>query len=163
MQKTTKALSSILMGFIVLMMALDAMLLVTSPVWLRAMYENNGVLFSFPDAGFYIHRPQGDERLMLIFVILSGIALGWILLETLRLLRRVHLGPFTMATARCLRRLAVGSTLQMLLFGYKMAFGPTVITLACAGLFLIGAMLFLVLADLFHAAAQLKEDNELTI
>lgn len=160
----TKVLSSMLLVILILAIAADAALLVTSPFWLDTLYHTGYAGYDRGGEAVRVLMPTGTQFFMQVFVALSGIALGGILIEAVRLLMSVRRGnPFCMGNAKALRQSAWFSLAQMGLFIAKMINGPTVLTLGCAGIFLIAAMLYLVLADLFRAAALLREDNDLTI
>lgn len=163
--KTVKVLSSLLMAALIFFIALDAILLFSSPFWLNYLYHHGPVDVSRGgETSVSILMPTGTQTFMLVFVILSGLALGALMVEAVRLLRRANKGdPFRMSTARTLRRSGWFSLVQMALFIAKMVNGPTILTLGCAGIFLMGGMLYFVLADLFQSAALLREDNDLTI
>jgi hypothetical protein len=162
--KATKVLSSMLLVILILAIAADAALLVTSPFWLNALYHSGYAGFDRSGETISILLPTGTQFFIQVFVALSGIALGGILLEAVRLLMNVRKGnPFCMGNAKALRQSAWFCLMQMALFIAKMVNGPTVLTLGCAGIFLIAAMLYFVLADLFRSAALLREDNDLTI
>jgi hypothetical protein len=160
----TKLLSSALMGILIVLIALDAFLLVTSPFWLNALYQTGSAGYSRFGETVSVLMPMGTHIFMQVFVALSGLTLGAILLEAIRLLMSVQKGnPFCMSNARSLKRSGWLSLAQMALFAAKMANGPTVLTLGCAGIFLVAAMLYFVLAGVFQAAALLREDHDLTI
>jgi hypothetical protein len=162
--KSTKILSGLLMITLIFILAVDVVMLFTSPIWLNTLYGSGPVDVTRGGENISILMPTGTHTFMLIFVILSGLVLGAILLESIRLLRNIRKeNPFSMANAKALRHSAWFSIAQMALFIAKMVNGPTVLTLGCAGIFLLAAMLYFVLADLFRSAALLREDNDLTI
>lgn len=160
-----KILSSLLMVALSIFIAVDAILMLSSPIWLNMLYRSGPVdVTRGGETSISIFMPTGTQTFMLVFVILSGLMLGALMLEAVRLLRSANKGiPFRMGTVKALRRSAWFSLAQMALFIAKMVNGPTLLTLGCAGIFLLGAMLYFVLADLFHSAALLREDNDLTI
>jgi hypothetical protein len=161
---STKVLSSLLLAILISLIAADAILLCSSPFWLNTLYRAGSVGFERNGEAFSLLMPTGTQLFMQFFVILSGAALGGILFEAIRLLTSVRRGnPFCMANARALNRSAWLSLIQMALFIAKMVNGPTVLTLGCAGIFLIAAMLYFVLAGVFREAALLREDRDLTI
>jgi hypothetical protein len=164
-QNSTKLLSSALMVVLLVIVATDFILLVSSPWWLDMLYHTSPVDVSRSgEYSFSIMIPTGSQSFLQVFVALSGLVLGALLLEGIRLLRNIQKGKaFCMSNAKCLFQAAWLCLGQMVLFIAKMVNGPTVLTLGCAGLFLLAAMMLFVVADLFHAAALLKEDNELTI
>lgn len=147
------------------MLVLDAVLLVSSPFWLSILYSSGEVdITRGGEAAISLLMPNGTQIFMQVFVAFSGIALGGILAEAIRILRHVRKGaPFCMGVARALKASAWLSLAQMGLFAAKMFNGPTVLTAGCIGIFLIAAMLYFVLADLFRNAALMREDHELTI
>jgi len=160
----TKILSSILMAALILFIAIDAVLLLSSPFWLKVLYAGPVDVTRGGETSISIFMPTGTEPFILVFVILSGLVLGAIMLEAIRLLRSAQKGtPFCIKNARSLKHCAWFCLAQMVLFAAKMVNGPTALTLGCAGIFLLASMLFFVLADLFHSAALLREDNDLTI
>ncbi len=160
-----KILTQVLMVFLVLLVLLDALLLFTSPWWLHALSQSGPV--DVENSAEYMFRltvPADIMGFTQAFVALSGVALGCLLVEGIRLLRSVPRGmPFCRANTRSLFRAGCFALAQMALFLAKMVYDPSILTLGCVGVFLIGAMLLFVLAELFHSAALLKEDSELTI
>jgi hypothetical protein len=164
-KQSVQVLSGVLLVTMIAMLALDAVLLVSSPFWLAMLYNMGPIdLSRSADEAVRILIPTGTHVFMQVFVALSGIALGGILYEAIRILRRVQKGdPFCMGVARALNASAWFSLAQMGLFAAKMFNGPTVLTAGCIGIFLIAAMLYFVLAGLFHAAALMREDHDLTI
>lgn len=161
----TKILSRVLMWALIVIIGIDAILLVSSPYWLKVLYDSGKVdVTRGGEANISILMPSGSYLFMVFFVILSGLALGALLLEAARVLRNTHKGnPFSMKNAGALQRSAWFSLAQMALFIAKMINKPSLLTLGCVGIFLLAAMLYFVLADLFHSAALLREDNDLTI
>lgn len=158
-------LTQVLMVFLILLVLADALLLVTSPFWLQALSAYGPVdVENSNEYTFRLAIPAGTMALTQGFVALSGIVLGGLLVEGIRLLRSVPQGkPFCRANGRSLFRAGCFALAQMALFLAKMIYDPSILTLGCAGVFLIGAMLLFVLAELFHSAALLKEDSDLTI
>lgn len=163
--KLAKVLSQTLMVSLIFFLVLDVILLVSSPFWLKAIFYAGPVdVTRGGETSISVSFPSGTYSFMLGFVILSGIVLGAILLESARILRNVNKGhPFSMANARAFQRSAWFSLAQMALFIAKMFNKPSLLTLGCAGIFLLATLLYFVLADLFHSAALLREDNDLTI
>lgn len=160
----TKVLSSLLLAILIALIAADAALLVSSPFWLNALYRGDSFGFGRIWLALDILMPSGSLVFIQFFVALSGVALGGILVEAVRLLMSVRRGdPFCMANARSLNRSAWFSMAQMALFIAKMWDGPTALTLGCAGIFLVAAMLYFVLSGVFREAALLREDRDLTI
>lgn len=162
-KQSVKALSLALLISMITLLALDAVLLVSSPFWLTMLYDLDPFSRSVDEA-IRILVPTGSRIFMQVFVAASGLALGGILYEAIRILRQVRLGaPFDMGVARALKASAWLSLGQMGLFAAKMFNGPTALTAGCIGIFLIASMLYFVLADLFRSAALMREDHELTI
>lgn len=161
----TRFLSSLLFGVIMCILAADAILLALSPLWVHEMYQSGGLWLNTGVIGaISLPAPFNSESFMLVFVILSGFALGALLLENARLLANVRKGnPFCMQNAKALKLCAWFSLAQMALFTAKLIERPTVLTFGCALIFLLACLLYFVLADLFHSAALLREDNDLTI
>ena len=163
--KATKVLSSLLLGALVFVTAMDAALLVTSPLWVDSLYKS-GVLRIFGGhwGTYTIAMPFHSELFMVLFVILSGITLGALLVENIRLIRNVQKGnPFCMQNARALRCSGWFCAAQLAIFIAKLIEGPTILTFGCAVIFMLASILYFVLADLFRSAALLREDNDLTI
>jgi hypothetical protein len=162
-KQSVKVLSFTLLTAMITLLAADGVLLVSSPFWLAMLYDLNPLSRSVDEA-VRILVPTGSRIFMQVFVAASGIALGGILLEAILVLQQVRRGnPFSMGVARALKASAWFSLAQMGLFTAKMFNGPTTLTAGCIGIFLIAAMLYLVLADLFHSAALMREDHDLTI
>jgi hypothetical protein len=163
--KATKFLSSALLGVLIFTAASDAVLLVTSPYWADWLYKTGYLrIFGGSLGTVTIQMPFHSELFMMIFVALSGIVLGALLVENIRLIVNVRKGnPFCVRNATAFRLSAWCCTAQFGIFIAKMIEGPTILTLGCTLIFLLAAMLYFVLADLFHSAALLREDNDLTI
>lgn len=158
-------MTRVLLVMLILLVAADAALLLTSPLWLGEFANHDHVdVENSAEYTFQISVPPGSLPFTQGFVALSGVALGALLLEGIRLLRSVPRGmPFCRANARSLLRAGCFALVQMALFLAKMFFDPSLLTLGCALVFLVGGMLLFVLSELFHSAALLKEESDLTI
>jgi hypothetical protein len=163
--KITKALSSLLLGVLYFVAAFDLVLLVASPFWVDSIYKSGFVRILGGSLGtIEISNPFHSEWFMMLFVILSGIVLGALLFESIRLILNIRKGsPFCMGNAKALLHAAWCCVAEFVLFIAKIIEEPTILVLGCTFIFLVAAMLYFVLADLFRNAALLREDNDLTI
>jgi hypothetical protein len=163
--KITKTLSGLLLGVLFFIAAVDLVLLVASPFWVDSIYKSGFMrIFGGSLGSIEFSNPFHSELFMMLFVILSGIVLGALLFESIRLILNIRKGnPFCMGNATALKRAAWCCGVEFLLFVAKIIEGPTILVLGCTFIFLIAAMLYFVLADLFRSAALLREDNDLTI
>lgn len=163
--KAAKLMSRLLMTALIVFLAMDAILLLSSPFWLHLLYSTGPVdVTRGGETYIRVNVSVETYAFMQAFVALSGIVLGALLFESIRALRNAHRGnPFTLGTAKAFRHCGWLSLAQMALFLAKMFSKPSLLTLGCAGVFLIATLLYFVLADLFHSAALLREDNDLTI
>lgn len=163
--RLTKGLSGVLSGIVIALSVMDIACILSAPWWLKAAYDKGygelGVFFGTP---YNSAHPGGSYPFMLLFIALCGIAMLGILLEIYRILRRIRRGePFARHNAASFRRVALLAFALSALFLGKMFFSPSILTLLCIGVFLLLGLFMLVLSELFRLAAQIREENALTI
>lgn len=160
-----KGLAVALSFLMIVLSALDVVCIFSAPWWLKTAYDKGygelGIFFGTP---YNNAHPGGSYPYMLLFITLCGLGMLGILLEGYRILRRIRRGkPFAHNNAASFRRAAVLSFVLAGLFLFKMFFSPSILTLLCIGVFLMFGLFMLVLAQLFGLAAQIREENALTI
>ena len=167
--KRTKRLSAFLMAVVILLAAVDALVAMASPWWLRLAYSDDvsPALREFFEryAGFPQPSPPGWFAVYgPVLVILCGALCMGILMAGLRILRSIRRGePFSPRNAGSLRAAALFSFGLAALFVVKMVLWPSLLTAVCVAVFVLFGLFLLVLSELFREAARIKEENELTI
>lgn len=161
--KIASRLSCFLTVVVVMLSICDLALTVSCPWWLRSLYEldKKGLGFLFVDNNI------GSEVaywLIFAFFIICGI-LGFIILAAgYRILGRIRKSnAFCVENAVSLRNAAVASFIIFGLFMGKMFFMPTILTAVCGLIFLLFGLFILVISELVRTAADMKEENDLTI
>lgn len=143
----------------------DAVLTVTAPWWLtlinKISYQDLRIMLG---GIFQGARSNGSYPVYLSFTILCGLLSLGILISALRILTRIRQNdPFCFRNADNFKNAAFFAFALSLVFLMKMTFSASILTLICAGVFLLGGLFLMVLSELFQTAARIKEENELTI
>lgn len=108
--------------------------------------------------------PVDSYFFYLVFLYLSGLCTAWLLYEGHRILRRLETGGiFAPQQHRSFLRASFSLLLLSVIFLVKIIFYNTVLTMFCAGLFLILGLIAMILADVFRQAWLVKSENDLTI
>lgn len=170
------SLASFLRILVDILLVVNLVVLLLLPFILNALYENPELLRQLdrydasqgPDipirSEYPSDLPPTSYPFYLGFLYLSGFCTAWILLEGRLILRRLEKGlPFAAAQAGSFNRIAAACALLTLAFVIKVAVYNTLLTMFCAAVFLLLAMIALVLAEVFRQAHQVKSENELTI
>ena len=161
-----RRISFLLNIIISILIAVDILAVIFSPFWLKAAYEKGFIIIipALEDARFENAAQSTDYNFMLAFIIFCGIAALIILWQARHLLSNISKdNPFTKSNSVCLMRAAYGGLLIALAFTVKMFVSPSALTLLCLAVFLLFGLFMIVLSELFKQAAQIKEENELTI
>ena len=160
-----KTLLNSLLAMIYIAMLGDITLLFSSPFWLNAAYEfGYSKVLPIYEPRYSEAVPSGSYPLMLTFIIICGIVILFALFEGTMVLTNIKKGmPFCRKNAHCFKRAAIYSFILSFAFFAKMIFSSSLLTLLCACFLFAGALLLLVLSQLFGLAAKIKEENELTI
>lgn len=161
--KATRRLSVFLTAVVVFLSVCDIFIVCTSPWWLHTLYKTG-----FADLrvmlGYNYAMSSVIYPLMLAFFILSGLLCLGILVAAYRILKRIRIdNPFCDGNAASLRNAAICSFALFVVFMLKMAFSPSILTLVCGGMFLLFGLFVMVISQLVRTAAQIKEENDLTI
>jgi hypothetical protein len=108
--------------------------------------------------------PPSSYPFYLAFLYGAGLCTAWLLAEGHLILRRLERGdPFAAGQTNAFRRIGLAFCLLAALFAVKCLFYITLLTLFCAALFVLLAMIALVLAEVFRQAYLVKSENELTV
>lgn len=163
--KLAKGLTRTLAVIVSLLTVIDGILTVSAPWWLQQINQ-----ISFEDmrsilGGMFQGVRSGQSYpLYVSFTIICGLLCLGILLAARRILGRILRDePFNIKNAGSLKNAGIFALSLTLVFIVKMTFSPSVLTLICSGAFLLFGLFLFVLAQLFTAAAQIKQENELTI
>lgn len=150
---------------ILLLSACDAAMMALTPWWLQTAYRRGyGWMGYYFGIQYGASHPGGTYYLMLTFILLCGVLILALLLEGFFILRSVIKGePFCRRNAGCFRGAGALALGIAGLFLFKMTFSPSILTLLCIGVFVLFALFMFVLAQLFALAAQIKEENDMTI
>lgn len=161
--KATKRLSMFLTVAVIFMSVCDISLIVTAPLWLKAIYTED-----FGDLKImlgYAYSPDGMiYPLMLAFFILCGLLCLGILIAAFRILMQIRRDmPFSVHNAVSMRSAAFCAFGLFAVFMAKMFFSWSILTLVCGGIFLLFGLFVMVISQLVRVAARIKDENELTI
>lgn len=166
MPKTvSRGLTRFLSAVIALLCVCDLVLLCLTPWWLNIAYRHGyGWMGYYFGASYGASHPGGTYFLMLTFIFLCGLLLLGLMLQGLFILRSIEKDqPFCRRNAVSFRNAGILSVCISFSFLYKMFFSPSILTILCIGVFALFALFMFVLSRLFALAAQIKEENELTI
>ena len=107
----------------------------------------------------------GFVKIVLLAMLYPCGILSFLILNELRIIFKSlkDQNPFIVKNVKALKRIALYLFLMCAAFVYKIIVLNSMMTMVGAGIFLIGALLCLVLADVFHQAVVYKEENDLTI
>jgi hypothetical protein len=108
--------------------------------------------------------PADSYPFYLVFLYGAGFGTAWILAEGHWILRRLEKNvPFAAGQAASFRRVSYAFAGLAILFAIKIAVHNTLLTMFCAGLFLLLVLIAQILAEIFRQANLVKTENELTI
>ena len=108
--------------------------------------------------------PSGEYPATLAFIIFCGLTIAIALFFGARLLKNILAqNPFARSNQFYLQIDAACAFMLSLAFALKMLFSSSLLTFMCLFLFLGAGIFLLVLSELFAAANEIKEENELTI
>jgi hypothetical protein len=161
----TRRLTRFLSYIVITLIFADLIAIITTPFWLKTAYlkgyDELGVFFG---SIYSSAHPGGNYYYMTAFIILCGILIMGILFEAYRILSQILKNmPFCMNNAKSFKNAGICAFLLTLAFVFKMFFSPSILTLVCAGVFILFGLFMVVLSQLFKIATQIKEENELTI
>jgi len=161
----TRKLARFLSGIVIALILADLITMITTPFWLKTAYvkgyDELGVFFG---SIYNNAHPGGNYYYMTAFIILCGILIMGLLFEAYRILSRIIKSmPFCIQNAKSFTNAGLFAFLLTLAFVFKMFFSPSILTLVCAGVFILFGLFMVVLSQLFKLATQIKEENELTI
>jgi hypothetical protein len=95
---------------------------------------------------------------------MTGGAAGlWVILELIRMLRSIPLGPFVARNVRALNRVGGAALFLTAAFASKCFLYVTFLTVVGAAVFLLAGLFAFTLASLFRQAVAFREENDLTI
>ncbi|MGE5474455.1 MAG: DUF2975 domain-containing protein [Ignavibacteriales bacterium] len=118
--------------------------------------------------GFYIDvlRLTGDENywFLLGFLYITGLVCLLMVNEMRKIFKNLNSNtPFIIENVRSLNRIAAGSFLLAVSYVIKIIFYNSFLTIIIAMIFIILGLFMRVLAEVFHQAVMVKEENDLTI
>lgn len=165
MERINKPLINTLLISIYLAMLGDFLLTISSFWWLKIAYDK-GYSAILPINEDYLWNavPSGTYPFMLFFIVFCGVIIFFALFEGGKIINNIkNSKPFCINNANSFKRTSVYSFILCLLFGLKMFFSASLLTLICCGLLFAGTLLLGVLSQLFKQAYEIKQENELTI
>jgi len=149
-----KSLTFFVRVFTDIMIVLNIAALIFLPMLLHFLYDYlyTGYLFT-EDFGF-----------MLVFLYIAGVLTLFLLIIGHLFLRTLENGiPFDPKNTKYFRLLSLDFLLLAALFIVKVALFGTILTIVCAAMFLIFAVLSLILSEVFRQASIVWEEHQLTI
>lgn len=101
---------------------------------------------------------------LLPFLYVNGALALWIVFEVRRIFITLNKrNPFARSNVTSLKRIAAASFLISAAYVVKIIFFNTFMTIILAMVFIIAGLFSIVLAEVFHQAILVKEENDLTI
>jgi hypothetical protein len=161
--KATRWLVAFLTVVVIFLSVCDVLITCTSPIWLHTFYKTEFSALRIM-LGYNYAMSDVIYPYMLTFFIISGLLCLGVLAEAFRILQRIKKSnAFCDGNAVSLRNAAICSFGLFVVFIIKMFVSPSILTLVCGGMFLLFALFILVISQLVRVAAQMKEENDLTI
>lgn len=139
-----RLLEGVMLGGIVIIIALPFLL-----KWYM------GIIFSSTSERYWFLLP---------FLYLSGFIALFILYQIRKVFKTLsHNNPFRMDNVKSFKRIAAASFAIAVLYLVKVIFFNSFLTMILAMVFIIAGLFSIVIAEVFHQAAIVKEENDLTI
>lgn len=149
-----KSLTFFVRIFTDIMILLNIVTLIFLPPILRLCYDYLLMEYVFTE----------DFGFMLVFLYIAGSFTLFLLVIGHLFLRTLEKGiPFDPINTKYFRLLSLDFLLLAALFVIKNALYGTILTIVCAGMFLILAVLALILSEVFRQASIVWEEHQLTI
>lgn len=117
---------------------------------------------------WYLHVFYGSTSekfwFLLPFLYITGFLVLVIIFEIRRIFKTLNRrNPFMMDNVKSLKRMASASFIISAAYVIKVVFFNSFLTIILAMVFLIAGLFTLILAEVFHQAVIVKEENDLTI
>ncbi len=147
-----KGLSGILKHFLELVMVGGAVIIILLPILLKRY-------LSFLYLGT-------EERywFLLPFLYITGILAMIILFDIRHIFNTLgRRNPFMMDNVKSFKRIAAASLAIAFMYGLKIIFFNSFLTIILAMVFVIAGLFCIIIAEVFHQAVMVKEENDLTI
>ncbi len=115
---------------------------------------------------FDIIKSTFDENyyFLLVFFYLTGIFALKLVYEVRKVFKNLNKrNPFIIDNVKSLKSMAFSSFVISVAYGVKIIFYPSILTIILAMVFIILGLFLIVLAEVFHQAVIVKEENDLTI
>jgi hypothetical protein len=168
------SLASLLRILLDVLLVANILVLILLPILLNAIYDNPSLLTQLEPQGvsdtlesrgeYPPDLPASSYPFYLIFLYAAGLGTAWILLEGHRILRRLERGePFASGQAASFRRVSWAFAWLTAAFTVKVIVHNTLLSMFCAGLFLLLVLIAQILGEVFRQAYLVKTENELTI
>ncbi|MCR4434733.1 MAG: DUF2975 domain-containing protein [Clostridiales bacterium] len=112
-----------------------------------------------------IYRINGENyNFLLVFLYITGFACLVIVNELRRIFKAINKGnPFIMGNVHSLKRISFASFFISLAYVVKIICFNSFLTIIIAMVFIIAGLFCIILAEVFHQAVIVKEENDLTI
>jgi len=115
---------------------------------------------------FDLIKSANDENFyfLLGFFYFSGVFALSLVHEIRKIFKNLNKrNPFIMDNVKSLKRMAFASFIIAGAYGVKIIFYPSILTIIMAMVFVILGLFLIILAEVFHQAVIVKEENDLTI
>ncbi len=115
---------------------------------------------------FDLIKSTFDENyyFLLAFLYLTGIFALKLVYEIRKVFKNLNKrNPFIIDNVKSLKSMAFSSFIIAAAYGVKVIFYPSILTIILAMVFIILGLFLIVLAEVFHQAVIVKEENDLTI
>ncbi|NLL06505.1 MAG: DUF2975 domain-containing protein [Clostridiaceae bacterium] len=115
---------------------------------------------------FDLIKSTFDENyyFLLVFFYLTGIFALKLVYEIRKIFKNLNKrNPFIIDNVKSLKSMSFSSFVISAAYGVKIVFYPSILTITLAMVFVILGLFLIVLAEVFHQAVIVKEENDLTI
>lgn len=156
-----KGLSGIVKRFLDLVFIGGIAIIITLPISLK-WYLN--LLLTGIGEGYFMTGRSERYNFLLVFLFITGFLALIIVNEIRRIFKTLNRkNPFLMDNALSLKRIAICSFLISLAYVVKIIFYNSFLTVILAMVFVIAGFFSIILAEVFRQAAEVKQENDLTI
>jgi len=147
-----KGLSGLVKYFLDIVFAGGIVIFLTLPVTLSFYFDK-------------INRISNENyHFLLGFLYITGLFCLTIVFEMRRIFKTLNRrNPFMMDNVKSLTRISIASFLIAASYFVKMFFYGSILTIIIAMVFVIAGLFSIILAEVFHQAVEVKEENDLTI
>ncbi|RCX17477.1 DUF2975 family protein [Anaerobacterium chartisolvens] len=113
---------------------------------------------------FIYSRSSESYPFLMVFLYVTGVPCLWAVYEVRKIFKTLNrMNPFMADNVKSLNHLSVTCFIIAVAYVVKIIYYPSFLTVIVAMLAVIGGLFLVVLAEVFHQAVKVKEENDLTV